>query len=680
MDYQTPGVYVEEIPLFPPSVAPVATAIPAFIGHTAETTTTEGDSLINQPVRITSLLDYEALFGRGFQPATYQVTLDPGNGLAVLGTEPVDGRRYYLYDGLRQYFSNGGGPCYIVSVGDYTQEVISGTPTTGLTGGLAAIRMVDEPTLIVTPDLVSLRQPNGSVDFANIGTFQAEVLSQCADLQDRFAIFDLAAGQLPPNDAAAPVNAFRNNVGTENLKYGSAYYPWMYSTFAQSLRFTQLQFFDDSAPPVAIPDVDIDNLGTEAQRALLSNLRRELAEEDRVFATITSPTIDRNKYSPLADRFAELLAAVNVAENAATARPAYSALMTFVRDLAQAAEELEGNPDNSAELNAAIDSWRTNTNLVTQLTNLIEYEKNEGVRNSIANGRTEGNVDTDYGDVDSTDYLGGTATNTIGPSGDDFTDGGGNSIAQTAIAAANSPTLFTAFRAFAEVFTQLGDLVIFRTNLAENALFAGHPFFTGLRERIFRQMSILPPAAAVAGVYAATDRNRGVWKAPANVGLRTVLGPVVKLTDATQGSLNVHESGKSVNAIRAFAGKGSLVWGARTLAGNDNEWRYVNVRRFFIFVEESVQKATEPFVFEPNDANTWTRVRAMIENFLTLQWRQGALAGPTPSQAFFVKVGLGQTMTTDDILNGRMIVEIGMAAVRPAEFIILRFSHKMQEA
>jgi phage tail sheath protein FI len=119
------------------------------------------------------------------------------------------------------------------------------------------------------------------------------------------------------------------------------------------------------------------------------------------------------------------------------------------------------------------------------------------------------------------------------------------------------------------------------------------------------------------------------------------------------------------------------VWGARTLAGNDNEWRYINVRRFFNMAEESIKKATEQFVFDPNDANTWTKVRGMIENFLILQWRQGALAGAKPEDAFYVSVGLGQTMTALDILEGRMIVEIGLAAVRPAEFIILKFSHKM---
>jgi Bacteriophage tail sheath protein len=190
---------------------------------------------------------------------------------------------------------------------------------------------------------------------------------------------------------------------------------------------------------------------------------------------------------------------------------------------------------------------------------------------------------------------------------------------------------------------------------------------------------VMPPSAAIAGVCAATDASRGVWKAPANVGLADVIEPVVKIDSFQQEDLNVDSAtGKSINVLRAFAGKGTLVWGARTLAGNDNEWRYISVRRFFNMVEESVKKSTYWAVFEPNDANTWVKVRGMIGNYLIDKWRDGALAGATPKEAFFVKCGLGVTMTAQDILEGRMNVEIGMAVVRPAEFIILKFTHKLQ--
>jgi hypothetical protein len=189
-------------------------------------------------------------------------------------------------------------------------------------------------------------------------------------------------------------------------------------------------------------------------------------------------------------------------------------------------------------------------------------------------------------------------------------------------------------------------------------------------EKIRSQLSpTLPPTPAIAGIYAKVDGSRGVWKAPANVSVNSIYDVTDFITDAEQDDMNIDPgSGKSVNAIRPFSGKGILVWGARTLQGNDAEWKYISVRRFFIMVEESA------------DANTWVKVRAMLENYLTLLWRQGALAGAKPEHAFFVKCGLGQTMTAQDILDGKLIVEIGMAAVRPAEFIILRFMHKLQES
>ncbi len=212
-----------------------------------------------------------------------------------------------------------------------------------------------------------------------------------------------------------------------------------------------------------------------------------------------------------------------------------------------------------------------------------------------------------------------------------------------------------------------------------NKVLTNTTLYGNIKKEIAKQTVTLPPSSALAGVYASVDRTRGVWKAPANFSLNFVLGLTEKIDDQTQQDLNVHPTGKSVNSLRFFEGRGNLVWGARTLAGNDNEWKYVSVRRFFLMVEESVKKASKPFVFEPNDANTWVRVKAMVENFLTLQWRAGALAGAKPAQAFYVKIGLNETMTALDIQEGRMIVEIGMAPIRPAEFIILRFSHKMQE-
>lgn len=190
-------------------------------------------------------------------------------------------------------------------------------------------------------------------------------------------------------------------------------------------------------------------------------------------------------------------------------------------------------------------------------------------------------------------------------------------------------------------------------------------------------LNTLPTTGAVAGAYAAIDQSRGVWKAPANVSLNQVVAPLFNLNNAQQESYNVDaDTGKSINILRKFSGKGTLIWGSRTLAGNDNEWRYINVRRLFSWVEASVSQGLQALMFEPNDANTWVRTQAMIENFLTMLWRQGALQGRKPEHAFFVNIGLGKTMTAADIGQGLMRVEIGMAAVRPAEFIILKLEQR----
>lgn len=187
---------------------------------------------------------------------------------------------------------------------------------------------------------------------------------------------------------------------------------------------------------------------------------------------------------------------------------------------------------------------------------------------------------------------------------------------------------------------------------------------------------ILPPSAAVAGAITSVDGTRGVWKAPANVPLKSVITPVYNFTDEEQAELNIDISGKSINVIRSFPGRGNLIWGARTMAGNSNEWRYVSVRRLFAAVEENINKATAFAVFEPNDISTWLKVKGMIDSYLYSLWQRGALQGASAEEAYFVDIGLGKTMTQTDVNEGRMIIVIGLAATRPAEFIIIRFSHK----
>lgn len=470
--YSTPDVYVKEIKVFPPSVAEVESAIPAFIGYTEKATRDAANDLLNKPTLIYSLTEFEQYFGGPWtQQLNVAVTTRPdlSKQSLVVGEPALE---YFLYHSLKLFFDNGGGKCYIVSVGPY-KAAAAFVDAAELTAGLATVAAEDEPTLLVIPEAVRL-------GYAQYSALAQAMLLQCFTLGDRFAILDVYDGYKTPT-ANVAVSGTENKlvpaanrdawaVDIDRLKYGAAYYPFVRTTINPAVT----------------------------------------AAEDNVTVTI---------------------------------------------------------------------------------------------------------------------------------------DGGAGVLLNTLKAGA--------------------------TQNMEN--------YNAAKLALSKFFLTLPPSGAVAGVYAYTDTNRGVWKAPANMPLSDVLEPVVKLDAAQQGPLNVDTtSGKSINALRAFAGKGTLVWGARTLAGNDNEWRYVSVRRFFNMVEESVKKSTYWAVFETNDANTWVKVRGMIEAYLTQKWREGALAGARPQDAFFVRCGLGTTMNAQDILEGRMNVEIGMAVVRPAEFIILKFSHKMQ--
>jgi phage tail sheath protein FI len=206
------------------------------------------------------------------------------------------------------------------------------------------------------------------------------------------------------------------------------------------------------------------------------------------------------------------------------------------------------------------------------------------------------------------------------------------------------------------------------------------PLFNTIMELVRGKLNLMPPSAAMAGIYTMVDNSRGVWKAPANVSLSGVVSPAVTISAVDQEDLNVTTQGKSINAIRSFIGEGVLVWGARTLDGNSLDWRYINVRRTMIMLEESCRLAAKALVFEPNVANTWITIKSMIQNFLTSIWKRGGLAGAVPEDAFSVHCGLGETMTPDDILEGILRVTVLVAMVRPAEFIEITFQQQMQKS
>jgi len=689
--YKTPGVYVEEISKFPPSVAQVETAIPAFIGYTEKATNKIKGDLKGKPTRITSLLDYETYFGSAKAETTISVTINDTlvegeKETSIVVDQPTSREPFLMYYSMQMYFANGGGPCYIVSVGRYGSDLDSAdTPVTGITGsgdfntGLLALEKVDEPTLIVFPDATALSTPAEFYGLYN------DALTQCNKLQDRFTIIDtLSYDATSVTDAN--ITNLRDTIGSDKnfVKYGAVYYPFLktildyqydasqivvshfsYNADAYELIKTNLAAIEN--PVTGIPGA-VDTLFTNSPATDVAGTVSDVllhmydAAQFDLGGTFTTDPTKKTDFLTKMDTLLTSLGALvdlknDLSDEAKAASSTISdenpaiqvlidgALVTFNGDF-EGAGKIDEVYANLQELTTKMQAADTSTkqknlldvnalNFDVELKKLVDY--------------TPLNVQT------------------------------GIILSSTAFAnvTANMTALATEIKKVEGLDTNNGE---FNGRYLNDIESVDNAVYNKILTEINNLPMELPPSSAIAGVYARVDADRGVWKAPANVSLNYVMEPTRRITNEEQRDLNVHTTGKSVNAIRFFTGKGILVWGARTLAGNDNEWRYVPVRRFFNMVEESVEKATEQFVFEPNDANTWVKVRAMIENFLVLQWRAGALAGAKPEEAFYVRVGLGETMTADDILNGRMNVEIGMAAVRPAEFIILKFSHKMQES
>ncbi len=214
----------------------------------------------------------------------------------------------------------------------------------------------------------------------------------------------------------------------------------------------------------------------------------------------------------------------------------------------------------------------------------------------------------------------------------------------------------------------------------QGTLSAISPKLNLVLETISTMINVMPPSSAMAGALSMVDSSVNVAKAPANVSLGAVVSPTVNINNDNQEDLNLPLNGKAVNAIRSFQGKGTLVWGARTLEGNSKDYRYISVRRTMTYLEQSIKFAAEAYVFAPNNSTTWSTLKSTVSNFLTNQWQSGLLAGTSPEDAFEVEIGLGMTMTPNDILDGILKMTVRVALTRPAEFIVITFEQQQQKS
>jgi hypothetical protein len=601
LNRKTPGVYITEIDAFGTSIVGVATAVPIFIGYTEFAgDPTTGQSLYNVPVAISSMTEFTNYFG-GPAPQSYSVTVitpppspspapspapsasgsvavaptpsftadytmatntsseSSGAGMKVAPTGfmlasnalPNEPNQFNLYWQMRLFFANGGGNCYVVSVGSYwVGELPTSAPTPdgwtvgsiaagstatagdpGLLVGLQAAGFAVGPTMTVIPEACQLPQNATRTDYGDVVT---AMLEQASLLQDRVAILDLPgcmaadtfdeiqASQSAFSDAIAPAAA--------NVSYGVAYAPAVISSVVtpNDILYTNLIAEDDA--------------GNEVVNNILTTQANEL-------------------YS--GTQLGQIQAAI------AAAFP-------------------------------------------------------------LGTGITKANTQQ---------YS-------------------------------NDATAYTAF-------TDPATATLSQRTALDNLLLNALPVFAKIEQQIANSMNVAPPSGLIAGIWTKSDAQSGVWNAPANIALASVISPLYNMNDTQQAAFNVPTNGQAIDILRAQPGRGTVVWGARTLDGNSQDYRYVQVRRTLIYIEQSIKTALQSYVFAPNDATTWSTVTASVSNFLTGLWQQGGLMGTKPSEAFTVSCGLGSTMTSQDILNGYMVVAVTLQMIHPAEFIELTFTQSM---
>lgn len=618
-EYKTPGVYIKEKNAFGTSIVEAETAIPAFIGFT-EKALNGDDDLTNIPWKISSMNEYIQYFGgaptlslkvevkkihhltqqqvdNGMKlpddetadslfiyidhshEYTENITLESNTGSSSLSDVPynyafcISGKHpYSLYYQMQMFFANGGGTCYVVSVGTY-EEKKDAIDDNLVKNALGVLEKEREVTMIVVPEAA----PIGGVD-DEYTKIQQNIMKHCSDMGNRFAILDVPMGDTS-EQLDTRIEKFQDTV-TGCFSYGAAYFPWLNTT--------------------VLSDKDLSGDMFEWDKSVWTNMEH-LEKMD------ASMTAILKTFTPT--EVLELKNVNNEKEKKVSFPNDENLSHTFTFE--KYSKDIQSIPENEL---------------------LFDFEEN---------GKK---VTCKVIDVQQTKDKDQNVT----------------AVTLTIVwySKENLPD----------------------KNNFHLILYNGSPLYKQAIKGVLKQLNLLPPSAAMAGIYTMVDHTRGVWKAPANVSLNYVDSLAEDLDDDEQANLNAPMTGKAINVIRMFRGEGVKVWGARTLDGNSLDWRYINVRRTLLFLEESVKNAARAYVFEPNDSGTWINMKSMIENFLRSVWKRGGLAGATPEDAYEVHVGLGDTMTADDILEGIMRITVLVAVTHPAEFIEITFQQQMQKS
>lgn len=601
-DRRTPGVYITELSAFPPSVVGVQTAVPAFIGYTQKAEIS-GKPVYMKPIKIGSLADFEEIFGFGYEPtylikaATDKQIADRTYDFQVLknGTDiepeelyytlqPKETAQFNLHNSLRLFYANGGGNCYVVSVGRY--------------------KSAQESAELAKAEAQQKAETSKSRESA--------ARSRAVAARKEAAKSDNPEARAAAEAKAAEADAEADQAATDAIPTPVS------SVKLQDLLDGLAVIRDQSGPTMLVVPEGVLLPGSDPAKLYVSS----------DFGTLVQKMLEQ--CAALQDRVAVL-----------DVYGSDYATKTNLEDL----ESVFRAEVGQNFLNYGMSYFPF---LYTNIVGVGEY--------------TYENLDKDATPSTIQDILGWENYNLYFDKKNPAGDGGKR---------------YVSVKQQIDNMYNPGDISETVDSLNQN-LTVSLPLLADIERILTAKNDTLPPSPAMAGIYTFVDATRGVWNAPANISLSSVVRPTFKVDDGQQADLNMPIEGKAINAIREFTGRGTLVWGARTLDGNSNDYRYIQVRRTLIYIEQSIKAAINGFVFAANDGNTWVTITAMVSNFLQDLWARGGLMGATASEAFDVQCGLGSTMTPTDILQGYMIVQVRVQLLRPAEFIELTFKQKME--
>lgn len=581
--YKTPGIYEEEISQFPPVITSINSAVPAFAGYTANTST-NSNSLQFTAIKIHSLIEFEQTFG-----------LSSSFHIADITSMSV--RQFYLYDALKLYFTNQGAPCFIVSIGTFDDFEDN---SSRFIQGLDILDSLDEPIIYLFPDAVLLNDEQ-------FGKVQQHALNRCGVLRNRFSILDVKLN-LDSSYPMREIQNFKNNVGTLYLRYGAAYTPWLRVTTKDKVTCRSINGIFDAllSNPKIILEKRVENI----------RIRQHIFDYKMILDDLL--TIKSDERIHRIENFFN-----NELDNHANRTSTYSTAAVL--------KDILNYKFSTVKVQKI---WNDNVVSVVQLWH-TEYAKEL----SKAISRSSRNVRRNYLHRSKYIYI---------------------------------------LQQFITLYTFMDNLLKEDINRYEEILKENIPSYSLLLNKLKEKNGVIPPSGAMAGLYCKIDNERGVWKSPANISISGIDSVSQLYSNSHLADLNIDPvTGKSINVIRPITGYGILVMGTRTLAGNDSEWRYIPICRLLIYIEDCIRRGTIWALQEEHNEALWLKIRIQIENFLIELWKNGAIVGAKPEHAFHVNCGLNSTMTPQDILDGKLIIKLLVAPLRPAEFTVLRIVMQM---